>query len=277
MAKMRGIHPDFWTDSKVVSVSPLARLLFIGIWNQACDNGHVDDDGVQLKIRILPVDSCDVEALLTELIEKRLVIRGAGHIKVPNLPKRQRIDVRYLALCEHCEGDPDAYWSESDRGPKGRATRRAPVVHPSGAQRAPHDEGDGDGEGDGEMKVRGDEGDGEGEGAGRTATRKRATTPPKQGHRLPEGWAPDDDTLTWAANERPDLDLNTTLDRFRDYWDAQPGAKGRKLDWTKTFRNWVRNEHASRGRATDDRSPAQRNRDRLEAEWRKRSRSGGES
>ncbi|MGR9087307.1 MAG: hypothetical protein ACU841_09570 [Gammaproteobacteria bacterium] len=30
--------------------------------------------------------------------------------------------------------------------------------------------------------------------------------------------------------------------RFRDYWIAQPGAKGRKLDWQATWRNWVRSE-----------------------------------
>lgn len=33
---------------------------------------------------------------------------------------------------------------------------------------------------------------------------------------------------------------------FFDYWIAQPGAKGRKLDWSATWRNWVRNEKLQR-------------------------------
>ena len=33
------------------------------------------------------------------------------------------------------------------------------------------------------------------------------------------------------------------FDNFRDYWRAVPGAKGRKLDWQATFRNWLRNNH----------------------------------
>lgn len=33
----------------------------------------------------------------------------------------------------------------------------------------------------------------------------------------------------------------TALDNFTDYWRAVPGAKGVKLDWQATFRNWLRN------------------------------------
>ncbi|WP_424807696.1 hypothetical protein [Rhodococcus sp. 27YEA15] len=42
------------------------------------------------------------------------------------------------------------------------------------------------------------------------------------------------------ASERPDIDLAAELRIFRDYWIAQPGAKGVKLDWDATWRNWVR-------------------------------------
>lgn len=30
------------------------------------------------------------------------------------------------------------------------------------------------------------------------------------------------------------------LEKFRDYWAAQPGQKGVKTDWPATWRNWVR-------------------------------------
>jgi hypothetical protein len=33
-------------------------------------------------------------------------------------------------------------------------------------------------------------------------------------------------------------------ERFRDYWLAVPGARGRKADWGATWRNWCRRECA---------------------------------
>jgi hypothetical protein len=54
---------------------------------------------------------------------------------------------------------------------------------------------------------------------------------------LPEAWR------QFCHDERPGLDADRVFARFRDYWIAQPGAKGRKLDWFATWRNWVRNEN----------------------------------
>jgi hypothetical protein len=70
---------------------------------------------------------------------------------------------------------------------------------------------------------------------------------PKQqrGSRLTAEWAPADEDIAFCKTERPDLDPAKTADRFRDYWIAQPGAKGIKTDWTATWRNWVRNESRS--------------------------------
>ena len=62
--------------------------------------------------------------------------------------------------------------------------------------------------------------------------------------RLPADWKPDEVGLAFCKAERPDLQADSVADRFRDYWTAQPGAKGRKTDWPATWRNWVRNENA---------------------------------
>lgn len=35
------------------------------------------------------------------------------------------------------------------------------------------------------------------------------------------------------------------FDKFRDYWDSIPGAKGVKLNWNATWRNWCRNARPS--------------------------------
>jgi hypothetical protein len=66
-----------------------------------------------------------------------------------------------------------------------------------------------------------------------------ATADPK-GHRLPADWKPGDDLQEFAA--RLGLDCRAVTDRFRDYWHSQPGAKGRKLDWSATWRNWCRED-----------------------------------
>ena len=66
----------------------------------------------------------------------------------------------------------------------------------------------------------------------------------QRGSRMPADWTPDYVGIQFCKTERPDLDPAKTADRFRDYWIAQPGAKGVKLDWTATWRNWVRNESA---------------------------------
>lgn len=62
-----------------------------------------------------------------------------------------------------------------------------------------------------------------------------------RGTRLPDGWEP----ARSEANLRVEAGhsqawLADQLERFRDYWAAQPGAKGRKADWDATWRNWVR-------------------------------------
>lgn len=67
--------------------------------------------------------------------------------------------------------------------------------------------------------------------------------------RLPADWSASADDIEFCKAERPDLVPTQTEQRFRDYWIAQPGVKGRKADWPATWRNWVRNERAAHGAA----------------------------
>lgn len=68
-----------------------------------------------------------------------------------------------------------------------------------------------------------------------------APKPEKTGSRLPDGWSPDDDDWAMAMEALGgDIPAVNELDKFRDYWRAVPGAKGRKLEWDSTWRNWIR-------------------------------------
>ena len=46
----------------------------------------------------------------------------------------------------------------------------------------------------------------------------------------------------WAKQERPDLNLQSVGEQFRDYWSAKAGSGSTKLDWQATWRNWIRNQ-----------------------------------
>ena len=81
---------------------------------------------------------------------------------------------------------------------------------------------------------------------------------PKQsrGTRLPADWVPNEDQIHFCKTNRSDLSPQTTADRFRDYWSAQPGARGLKLDWDATWRNWVRAERIQPAAQTSGSRPS---------------------
>jgi hypothetical protein len=66
----------------------------------------------------------------------------------------------------------------------------------------------------------------------------------KRGSRLASDWFLSKSMGDWATQERPDLDVRQAAEQFKDYWVAQAGQKGVKLDWDATWRNWIRNTKA---------------------------------
>lgn len=74
MARIRTIKPDFWTDEKVTECSMSARLLFIGIWNFADDNGNLQRSAKKVKMQVFPADAVDCEPLIQELIAHGMLI-----------------------------------------------------------------------------------------------------------------------------------------------------------------------------------------------------------
>lgn len=103
MARIRTIKPDFWTDEKLTECSLSARLLFIGTWNFADDNGNIQASAKKLKMQIFPADNIDCQPLLDELIahgvlieysvneEKFLHIKGFKKHQVINRPSKTNI------------------------------------------------------------------------------------------------------------------------------------------------------------------------------------------
>lgn len=67
MARIRSIHPGLFTDEAFMSASPHARLLIIGLWCEAHDDGVFEWKPLTLKARVFPVDAVDMQVLLGEL------------------------------------------------------------------------------------------------------------------------------------------------------------------------------------------------------------------
>jgi hypothetical protein len=74
MARIRSIHPGLFTDELFAGLSMAARVLLLGLWTEADDQGVFDWKPVTLKMRVMPVDNVDVPSLLLEL-EQSDVIR----------------------------------------------------------------------------------------------------------------------------------------------------------------------------------------------------------
>lgn len=90
-------------------------------------------------------------------------------------------------------------------------------------------------------------------GAGKTfslTAAQPAPTPEKaqekkpKATRLPETWTLPDEWKTWAVTVHklePQRVVRIAL-KFKDHWLTTPGAKGCKLRWDSTWRNWIRKE-----------------------------------
>lgn len=81
---------------------------------------------------------------------------------------------------------------------------------------------------------------------------------PKKGSRLSPDWIPQQEHIDYAAEQglTPE-ETHHEAENFRDYWIAKPGAGGVKLDWTATWRTWVRRSAERRNQQRGG-SPAHR-------------------
>lgn len=72
-------------------------------------------------------------------------------------------------------------------------------------------------------------------------TSEPVEAPRKRGTRLPKDWMPDPSAQERLQAKHPGLDLETELEKFRDYWAASSSAKAVKADWQAAWRFWLRN------------------------------------
>ncbi len=69
MARIRTIKPEFWSSEQVADCSPIARLLFVGLWNFSDDFGVHPYALKRIKMEIFPGDGFSPEEIDEWLME----------------------------------------------------------------------------------------------------------------------------------------------------------------------------------------------------------------
>jgi len=94
MARIRNIKPEAFDDPDLNALPLVCRWLFVGLWTQADKSGRLEDDPRRIKVRLLPFDDVDIDALLATLAGAGLLLRyavkGRKYLHVVNFEKHQR-------------------------------------------------------------------------------------------------------------------------------------------------------------------------------------------
>jgi uncharacterized protein YdaU (DUF1376 family) len=64
----------------------------------------------------------------------------------------------------------------------------------------------------------------------------------KRAARLPPEWAPSEADKDWLRSKWPGVTSSTysgELEKFRNYWLAKSGKDATKVDWSRTWQNWM--------------------------------------
>lgn len=224
MAKIRGVKPEYWTDDAIVELSIPARLMFIGLWNYACDNGHVEDKPKQIKMRLFPADQVDVPEMVDELVAQGRIRRENGYIVIPKFAEHQKPHKSWWQTCDmpSCVVPDGAKGTPSNRGATvakgGKPTPRnsgATVAQPL-LNSCATAEGDGEGEGEGDLV------------ASQPKKRKSPATA------IPEDWKPNTRHQQYAVERG--VDLSHEAFRFRNHAHS---VDRRLSNWNAGFTNWL--------------------------------------
>jgi hypothetical protein len=76
MARIRTIKPEFWISDQITECSPIARLMFIGLWTFADDAGRMPFSVKRIKKQIFPADdisSSSIQGMIDELSSNDLI------------------------------------------------------------------------------------------------------------------------------------------------------------------------------------------------------------
>lgn len=195
-----------------MSLSAYARLLYIGLWNEAFDDGVFEWKPLTLKAKLFPVDTVDVRELLAELVSAGCIKEGAQVGKPYGLIRNFRVYQR--------PKKPNS--SGMLRSEDEEYVGLVPNQYGTGGENSPQMEDVG-----GKME--------EDQKASPSLRAERW----EKGRRVPDDWK------MWAMLSFPSVEttkLSAEFRQFEEYWPTKLGKAGAKPDWEAQFHMWMRNK-----------------------------------
>ena len=105
MTRIRTIKPEFWEDEKLAKLPVHARLLFIGTWNFADDNGALLANPVLMKSHIFPYEDIGISTIsewIDMLVENGMLIRttynGKDYLVIRKFLIHQKINRKSIRI-----------------------------------------------------------------------------------------------------------------------------------------------------------------------------------
>lgn len=229
MARIRTIKPEFWSDEKLGPLSPIHRLVFLGLVSQADDGGRLVDsvrllDGLLFSHRD---DSC-AESLNTladlGVIERGTTSSGQQIIEIVGWTKHQRVDKpsnRGVLPPIHRTNGKRRSSRPAAIPPTGES--RDTLATPSGETREPL-------AGDSRYEV--DLGSGPGSGPWTVDQDQERERHAREASASPDGWTPNDEHRAFCRSRGLDFELELTA--FRAWNEANAGVTS-----DATFTLWL--------------------------------------
>lgn len=228
MARIRSVKPEFWADRKLAKrVSRDGRLLYIGLWNLADEHARLNGDPLWIKGQVFPYDDDigvkEVVVLLEQLEGLERILRyevgDDPYIYLPKLGFHQRLQP----------------WKVDSRIP-------APPGFTASSENGTHQSEPGSDQ----LKLSTDESEPGTDKSGPfyvAGSMEHVDAPPAQRRatRIPDDFLPTREMVAWALAECPHINSKRETEKFNDYWQAKAGKDALKLDWNKTWKNWMRN------------------------------------
>lgn len=237
MSRIRTIKPEFFLDDELAELTPLTRLLFIGLWTLADCEGRLEDRPKRIRAQLHPFDDGDTDAMLQALHDRRFIIRyivdGNRYIEVRSFKKHQRLTTKEIEGRSQIPPRVKPETTQDIAGTQPGHNGDVSGIHPGHDGTIPdvqEEEGKG-------RERKGREGERKGE---ETRTRK---TPPAP---IPADWQPSPQALDILSQQGiPPTFARECLPEFRLYWtergDARPGWDASFVNSVK--RSWDKRPH----------------------------------
>jgi hypothetical protein len=131
--RSRNIKPGFFKNEDLAECTPLARILYEGLWCMADREGRMEYRPKRIKAEVLPYDECNIDDLLSQLQRRGFIliyqVNGEKYLSIPKFGKHQNCHVREA---ESTIPAPDEHSACTVQAPDEHGSRPAesPLLNP---------------------------------------------------------------------------------------------------------------------------------------------------